>query len=371
MDFMNIQALWLVLVVPPAVALFVLGAYARRQLYRQRYGDEHLIAERSATPNRKSAVIRACVLGLSAVLVVLATARPTIENGRAEFPEGTTDVVVLVDVSRSMAALDYKGKIPQGPFDHGTRLDMARHLLYNDVIPSLGANRLGIVSYAGSAFPLAFLTGDVSAVDWVMKRSLVISSAPGDGSALVQAFQMAFQIYDLDSKPGNRKVAVLFSDGGNDDGLDQLNAVIQALKERNIELIVVGLGKQTKSPIPIRELSPQDRARYEGEEFYTVDGETATSALDENVMRLFANRTGGKYIRVTEASDFSFDSLAQRLDMKYRKGKEEVFVYPLAAGFVLLFFGWFMTGEVAQATLLQRITRSRKDKRKQKGVSDE
>lgn len=365
MDFNTPEVLWLVALVPPVVALLAFAAFMRKQLYRGLYGSEHLIAEKSQAPSRKLALSRAVILGIATALILLATARPTIENGKAEFPEGTTDVVVLVDVSRSMAALDYKGKMPKGPFDHGTRLDMARHLLYNDVVPALGANRLGIVTFAGSAFPLAFLSNDVSAVDWVMRRSLVISSAPGDGSALVQAFQMGFQIFDLDSKPGNRKVMILLSDGGNDDGLDELNALIAQLRERNIELLVVGLGKATPSPIPIRELSPQDQARYSGQEFYEVDNQTATSALDENVLRLFVNRTGGKYVRVTEPSDFSFDSLAQRLEMKFRRGKQEIFMYPLAVGVLLLFFGWFATSEIFRSgpveRILARVRRSKED----------
>lgn len=361
MDFMNPQVLWLIVVVSPVVALLALGAFWRGQAYRASYGAEHLIAESSRAPSKKLAFLRAATLFFGTATILLSMARPTIENGKAEFPEGTTDVVVLVDVSRSMAALDYKGKMPKGPFDHGTRLDMARHLLYNDVVPALGANKLGIVTYAGSAFPLALLTTDVSAVDWVMRRSLVISSAPGDGSALVQAFNMAFQIYDLDSKPGNRKVIILLSDGGNDDGLDELNKLTNQLRERNIELVVVGLGKTTPSPIPVRELSPRDQAALEGQEFYEVDGQTAQSALDENVLRLFVNRTGGKYVRVTQPSDFSFDSLAQRLEMKYRRGKEELFQYPLTAGVLLLICGWFMTSQVASsgpaASILRRLRR--------------
>ncbi len=367
MDFANPLVLWLLVVIPPVVALSAYLAFVRKNLLRGSYGQEHLIKEASRKPSRKLAVGRAVTLFVGVALLVVALAQPSIENGKAEFPEGTTDVVVLVDVSRSMAALDYKGKMPSGPFDHGTRLDMARQILYNEVVPSLGANRLGIVTYAGQAFPLAFLTNDVSAVDWVMKRSLVISSAPGDGSALVQAFSMAFQIYDLDSKPGNRKVLILLSDGGNDDGLDALNAIIGQLKERNIELIVVGLGKTTPSPIPVKELSPQDQARSGNTEFYEVDGQTATSALDENVLRLFVNRTGGKYVRVVNNGDFSFESLAQRLEMHFRKGKQEVFMYPLSAGVLLVLFGWFLTADLVGSlpTMSSLFTGLRR--RKQKG----
>src|SRR5207237_1620540 len=113
------------------------------------------------------------LLGLSAL--ILALARPSIENGHSEFPVGSVDVIAVVDVSRSMAAQDYKGKVSGHYYSGGTRLDMARYLIVNDVVPSLKMNRLGVVSYSGEAFPQAFLSDDMPALGWVLKRALPVS----------------------------------------------------------------------------------------------------------------------------------------------------------------------------------------------------
>lgn len=346
MHFQYPMLLALLLVVPPLVALAFALASARQNRMRDLYGDPRLLA---GSGRRTSAAIRwlqagAAALGSAALIVALA--RPSTDSGHVEFPRGTTDVIVLVDVSRSMAPLDYKGKMPKGAvFGNGTRLDMARHLIRESVVPALGANRLGIVTFAGEAFPLAPLTGDASAVDWIQRRAATINSAPGEGSALVKAFLVAFELFELDSDDTHNKVIILFSDGGNDDGLNELAAVTQALQERGIKLVVVGLGKTTPSPIPVAELTYRDQYAMRGSEFYMDNGEVATTALDENVLRLLANRSGGKYLRITDPSDFSFESLTQRLETTYKPGQQQLFTYPLLLALVLLAMAWFIGEE--------------------------
>jgi Ca-activated chloride channel homolog len=348
---MHFQYLWLLpllLVLPPLVAGAVMAAFGRKQAFISAYGERKLTANQTRSMTKRLAWTRAVAAALGVAMMIVALARPVLDSGRVEFPQGTTDVIVLVDVSRSMAALDYKGKMPSdSKFNHGTRLDMARHLIREDVVPALGANRLGIVTYAGEAFPMAFLTQDVSAVDWVQIRAATISSAPGEGSALVKAFDLAFRMFDLDSDPQHRKVIILYSDGGNDDGFDELMGITRQLQERNIDLVVVGLGKTTPSPIPVKELSQMDQQRYYGQEFYTDDkGEVAMSQLDENVLRLMANRAGGRYVRVVQPGDFSFASLAQRLELQYKPGQQQLFMYPLMLSVLLLWLAWFLGDEV-------------------------
>ena len=347
MYFHNPEAFWLLAIVLPLGTLFTLLTYWRRRQLRQAWGDDNLLGKQSSPLNIWLYAARTALVCAGLTAVVVALARPAEEKGRSEFPQGTTDLVVLTDVSRSMAALDYKGKIPaDSPFKNGTRLDMARYLMMKEVIPALGANRFGIVTYAGDAFPLAFLTMDVPAVDWVSRRAMTINSAPGNGSAMVKAFYMAMALFELDSDKDHRKIIVLFSDGGNDDGLDELSAVCKELNKRGIELVVVGVGRPVPSAIPIAELPPSDRQQFYNKEFYELNGEVVTTQLDENALRILANRSGGRYVRVNNAGDFSFDNLAQRLELKYRPGRKELFFYPLLLGLVLLTAGWFCTSQV-------------------------
>lgn len=352
MYFHNPEAFWLLAVVLPLGLLLTFLKFVRNRQLQSSWGEPRLIASKSSPISFWRYVLRASLICSGLFMVVVALARPTQEKGRSEFPQGTTDLVVLCDVSRSMAALDYKGKIPtDSPFKNGTRLDMGRYLMMKEVIPALGANRFGIVTYAGDAYPLAFLSLDVPAIDWASRRAMTISSAPGNGSALVKSLYMAIAMFDMDSDKDHRKIIVIFSDGGNDDGLDQLNTVCRELNKRGIELVVVGLGRNVPSAIPISELPPSDQQLYRGKEFYEVNGEVVTTQLDENALRILANRAGGRYVRVNNAHDFSFDNLANRLEMKFRPGRQELFVYPLLLGLVLLTTGWFSTSQLGGAGL--------------------
>ena len=88
-------------------------------------------------------------------------------------------------------------------------------------------------------------------------------------------------------------------------------------------------------------------------------GEVATTALEENVLRLLANRVGGKYLRVTDASDFSFESLTQRLETTYKPGTQQLFTYPLLLALVLLATAWFLGDEVVNG--IEKLRRRKKD----------
>ena len=146
-------------------------------------------------------------------------------------------------------------------YAEGRRLDMARHLILTDVLPSLNYNRFGIVAYSGTGFPMAFLSDDMLALNWMLKRSRH-GQCTRENSEIGKAFNMAFTLFDLDSKPGNRKVIVLFSDGGNDTELPELHAAIAELQKRGIELIIVGLGKPIGLPIPVNPSSRSDQGRF-------------------------------------------------------------------------------------------------------------
>ncbi len=340
MHFLNPMMFWAAPLVPLG-AIMVWLAWRRKKQLQDYFGEQPLV-ERFSKPLRKEAYqFKALWVMLALSAFIIALARPALENGTDDFPMGSVDVVTIVDVSRSMAAQDYKGKIPGQYFGGGTRLDMARYLIINDVIPSLRNNRLGVVTFAGHAFPQAFLTTDMQALGFVLgtdhsvPHAMTISSAPGEGSALVEAFGLAFKYYDLDSEPQRRKIIVLFSDGGNDDGPDGLNKIIAECNQRGIEVVVAGLGSTEPVPIPVKQLSPQDQARQGDNQWFTEDGEIPKTALDENTLRYLANSTGGRYVKVSSPSDFHIGSLFGHVIVIHHKAEQELFMYPLS---VALFF---------------------------------
>ncbi|MDZ4838048.1 MAG: VWA domain-containing protein [Candidatus Melainabacteria bacterium] len=372
MHLIDPTVLWLLVAIPPLAGLALWFAWTRNERFQNDFGDRKLTGRLSEFVTSGTYLAKGFCLIVGLSLLVVALSRPSIKNGTAEFPHGTIDVISIVDVSRSMAVPDYKEALVGTSYAEGRRLDMARHLILTDVVPSLNYNRLGIISYAGTGFPMAFLSDDMLALDWMLKRALVMGSAPGENSEVGKAFNMAFTLFDLDSKPGNRKVIVLFSDGGNDTELPELHAAIKELEKRGIELIIVGLGKPIGSPIPVKLLSKSDQSRYSDKKFYEHEGQVVTSKLEENTLLLMRNMTGGRYVRVVNPSDFSIGSLISKADVKRKEGEQELFMWPLMFSALFLFATLFIPRTLKGSNELPqyRFTRDKSSKKPGHGKRD-
>ena len=336
MGFDNPQALWLAALVPLAGTFFWL-AWRRERAWIGKFGEKPLFERTSdfMPASRYIAVAMFVMAGLT--LLILAIARPIKEHGWTEFPHGKVDVVAVIDVSRSMAVPDYQDALKgvEG-FSEGRRLDIARHTIMNDIIGSLSYNRLGVVTYAGKAMPLAFITDDMLALRWSLNRAITMGSAPGEGSNMLEAFDMALRMFELDSDEDHKKIIVLFSDGGNDADIAGLHKIVDELAKRDIELMIVGCGKPIASKIPIKLLSKGDQQRFYDYEFYEHEGQVITSKLEENPLLLLRNRSGARYTRMVNPGDFSIGTLIRGVNVTHVKGKEEFFPYFLAGAFVFL-----------------------------------
>ncbi len=177
---------------------------------------------------------------------------------------------------------------------------------------------------------------------WQLDRTLTIGSAPGEGSQLADALNMAGLLFDLDSPSSHRRIVVLFSDGGNDSDDAKLIEAMKSLKSRGIDLIIAGLGSKEARAVPVKYLSESDQRQFVGQEWYMMDGGVPKSALDESMLVAVKNAIGGRYVRVEQASDFQIGSLVAGVDVKYVKGARELFYIPLESAFVLLILAFLL-----------------------------
>jgi Ca-activated chloride channel homolog len=325
MHFLQEQA-WLCLPLALAGAFIAWLAYAMQRHMIVAWGRADN-ASRYGVPVGKRRFIAKGILSTLALIVgIAALARPAIQSKHVEFQSGTIDIVVLLDVSRSMAARDCQGM---------TRLNCARHILREQITPSLNHNQVGVIAFAGKATPVVFLTEELETVNWLAENELKISSAPGQGSAMGQAFDLAFQYFDHDSEKSRRKMVVLLSDGGTDDDT-KLEEIVKGMKDRNVTLIVIGLGTPRPALIPNEELSEEDR-RLALEPFYKIDGKNALTSLDFATLNQLTKAVGDNatFVPVTGAADFKFKPLVSHLSPKEKIGEKEVYFYPCLAFLIL------------------------------------
>ncbi len=339
MVFLNPVLLWCT---PAIIAVMMLLLWMFRRNYNAvntGYGEQRLLGGgKLVSPGKLRAFLGLVLMGVA--LLAVASGRPAIRSHSIEFPRGTVDVVAVSDVSRSMAAQDYLGKTTGEKLKAGTRLDMIRHILIQDLIPSLRSNRLGLVSYAGTAYDQAYLTDDYKALTWVVEEGMTITSAPGEGSCMAQALLLACRYFDTDSPSNHQRLVVLFSDGGNDDKAEDLDKAIAECMRRGVRVIVVGLGKAQPSAIPVAQLAPNDRLRMEGQTVLRINGETAMTARDERFLIALAGRLNGRYIRLDSASDFEMIPLDFKLESDTRTSYLELYRYPLVLGLVALILAY-------------------------------
>ena len=372
---MNVQYLdYLFLQLAPVAVLVAAGlvalAYWKRRSAYKDFGEWQLLAAMSRPVTVTRWVLGGLCAAASVALLMVALARPYIEDGTVSIARGTVDVVAVVDVSRSMAAMDYEGKVPpsavakpdippgtpdgvakkaEAPQIAGTRLEMVRHVLLDRLLGELDGNQVGVVSYAGEAFPQAFLTRDRSSLAWVINRGLTISSAPGEGSAMGKALDLGLAMFAADSPPDHQKVMVLFSDGGNDDKLAELGKLAAEIRAKGIKLIVVGMGNARPSPIPVSKLAfddpVADALMKHGKKFYEADGQVQRTGMDGQLLQALASQAGGKYIHLQEDTDLSMLSQVGKTAMVQTPGRKELFPYALIGALLAFFLSIAVTSQ--------------------------
>lgn len=334
MQFIDPSSLWLLLILPPLVMTAVYWGGRRNASFTARFGETHLVSRFSQLSGGKQTLFKAICAFLAVSAAIVALARPTLTDADVTVPAGTVDVVGVIDVSRSMAIESYPGKTGSNA---GTRLDMARAIVEQRLMPALGANKLSLVSYSGTAITQGFLTTDMQALSWVLQNAVTIGGAPGDGTNMTTGLQSAITELSLDSSSDHAGVIVLFTDGDFYDSASDIQKVTSALKQHHIQLVIVGLGNAQAQPIPVDQLAPQDQARFSGQKYYqNAAGEIERIPFNYQNVTNLKNEAGARFIRIENASDFDISNLFTGRAVTHEKGKHELFFVPLALA--LLFF---------------------------------
>ncbi len=218
------------------------------------------------------------LLSISVLLFALALAGPVWGVSEAYIPRGGQNVVIALDVSRSMWSDD----------ESPTRLGRAA-MEIRRLIESMPDTRFSLVLFSGRARLAVPITMDSA---FLLDR---IPSGPGDDTSLPMGTTMSnlvdVMVTALPDMELEGQVGVIFSDGGFHD--HTLSRAVQDAQDRNIALVTVGTGGD--SPVMV----PGDNGPL------VWQGDTVRTALEEEWLETLATETGGFYTRVSEAGDLS------------------------------------------------------------------
>ncbi len=275
---------WLWVLIPAGVLLwFGLRARLRRVERLIEAGLWPVVAQ-GWQPKRL--FIRLALWLAAMTLFGIALARPQWGFTWREIRRSGIDIIVAVDTSRSMLATDLRPN----------RLQQAKWGL-RDLLSQLRGDRVGLVVFAGLAHLQAPLTADYAAL-MMYVDDLNVGLVPHGGTAIADALRTAAKAFDDAS--GADRIIVLVTDG--EDTVDDPQAIIPLLKERNIRVYAIGVGSPEGELIPIRD--------DQGRESYLRDrsGNVVKSSLNEDILKRIALATGGAYLRAAPGQ-FGFERL--------------------------------------------------------------
>lgn len=321
-----------------ATVLFCALNYRSRVGARKRYGDENLLSRFSKpiSARRERLILTGWVLVM--VLLVVAGAGPGIPDSPISVQQGTLHIVVVSDVSNSMRAEDYRSGMPmkdglppeQVRAAYGSRLDMVKSVIQNQIMVAAEGNKIGIATYKGDGFVQANLTDDFLALRWIMTHWFTVGDAPGQGSNVSAGLATALAILDHDDAPGQQRVVVLFSDGGFTDTAESMGAVEEKMRQAAVRLIVVGVGSLQPQQVPFWK---------NGEVTFATDkdGQIITTSLNETALQSLASAMGGEYIHVNDSALTTNWALQLAGVGKTRQETADIFYLPLGLAAAILF----------------------------------
>ena len=163
-QFQYIEFLLLLIIIPVMIALFYY-AKAKKRTALRKIGDPELVQQLIANHLPRSVTYKAILLFTVIGLLVITLANLRSPVGEQKISRSGIDVMIALDVSKSMLAQDVKP----------SRLDRSKQLL-SRLVDKLGNNRIGIVIFAGKAYLQMPLTGDHAAAK--MYLSAATSATP-------------------------------------------------------------------------------------------------------------------------------------------------------------------------------------------------
>ncbi|MBY0500834.1 MAG: VWA domain-containing protein [Alphaproteobacteria bacterium] len=312
---------WLILLLPlPLVARFFLPASKETELPAVYFPALHRLqisfseSKGETLPSNRLFLLTLSMLWLCLVLAVM---RPQFVDEYTHVQHEGYDLMLAVDISGSMRALDFstKEKIL-------SRLDVTKEVVGKFISERQG-DRIGLILFGENAFLRTPLTLDTLSVNHMLNDA--VSGMAGLGTAIGDAIGLS--IRSLRTRPEGSRILVLLTDGVDTaSSIPPLEAA-KIAKQYGIRIYTIGVGK--KGPVPY----PNDRG---GIDILEVP-------MDEALLEELSTLTDGHYFRATDqhALEAIYDKINQlektKSNVRTYAIRKPLYQYPLGFAVVLLF----------------------------------
>lgn len=274
MHFGHTSHFWFLFLLP-LLSAFFLWAIVRKRRAMALFASAGLLEKLTQNVSRQRQQLKYILFLCGTLFLVLALTGPQFGTKLAMAQRKGVDVMVLLDVSRSMQAEDVKpNRLAHAKYQIGQLLDR------------MDGDRMGLVIFAGQAFVQCPLTLDYGALSMFLDIADTESIAV-QGTALAAAIDLAQRSFKEESDA--HKVLIIFTDGEEHEG-DPLAAAEKAGDE-GVRIITVGLGTVEGELIPQRDAQGGVNYHKDRQDQYVK------TRLDERTLKSIALATEGDYYR--------------------------------------------------------------------------
>lgn len=320
--FLHPELLWLLALLPLLALLRGRRGAAPALLFSTTSIARVLARGRKSGPGRFLTAFK--LIGIT--LLIFAAARPQLGNTTTEIEASGIDILLAVDVSGSMEAMDFTLN-----GNSTNRLNAVKKVV-TEFIEARPNDRIGLVAFAGRPYMVSPLTLDH---DWLERRleSLSIGMIE-DGTAIGSAIGSGVnRLRDLKSKS---RILIILTDGVNNRGKIPPLVAAEAAETLKIKVYTIGAGTRGKAPIPIIDRLGRRRLVQ------------ADVDIDEETLAKVAEMTGGQYFRATDTKSLTkiYDEIntmetTTRTIKKFEQYRE-LFSYAVFGALILLAAAFFI-----------------------------
>jgi Ca-activated chloride channel family protein len=221
---------------------------------------------------------------LAGALMIVGLARPQRVHSRTEVTANGIDIVLGLDVSGSMQALDFATD------NHRVNRIAVVKSVVAKFIDERPDDRIGIIAFAAEPYLVSPITLDH---DWLQQNLERVNVGIGDDGTAI-GLAIAAGVNHLRTTAAKSKIVILLTDGMNNTGKISPIAAAEAARALGVKVYTIGVGVRGKAPIPMRD---------ESGKMHII---MAKVDVDEKTLQAVADETGGRFYRATDT-----DSLAK------------------------------------------------------------
>ena len=313
MLFLKPEYLWMMLIPNMILFYFIISQKSALEVYF----DEKILEKLRFDNHTLGKVGRNILLFIALMMMIVALARPVKEKGQVAIKAKSIDMMVALDVSKSMMAGDY----------YPSRLAFAKKR-FLEFVDSFKEANIGVIAFSSQGFLVSPMTQDSTTLKYLVDN-LTLDSMSLKGTNLFIPIEKGNAFLEKSKD----KIIIIFSDGGDNEDFAQ---EIAKAKEYGESIYVYAVATPEGAPI-----------KEKGEALKDSQGNIVISKLNEKIKAL-AFESGGAYI-VGHYEDDSIEQMVADIKKKFKmrevkekkvKEYQELFYYPLAIAVLFMLFAF-------------------------------